>query len=128
MQLEFSKKLDQLHSAISRFNSVAVAFSGGVDSTFLAYICGKALGKRTILITATSSTYPKRELNSAIEIARSLELDQIIIESEELNISGFSQNPHNRCYFCKKELFTKLQSIAKGKGCDAVFDGNNAIR
>ena len=81
--------------------SVAIAYSGGVDSTFLIKIAYDILGENAVAVTATSSTYPKRELNQAKQFAENIGIKHIIIESEETEIDSFSRNPINRCYFCK---------------------------
>lgn len=120
------EKLDQLKSAISRVSSAVIAFSGGVDSTFLAKVAGDVLKGNVLLVTASSGTYPKRELEWSIEIARQLNLPHRIIESEELEIAGFAENPINRCYYCKKELFAKIKTIASLERYQVVFEGSNA--
>jgi len=119
-------KLDQLRTAIGRVSSAVIAFSGGVDSTFLAKVAGDVLNGKVLLITASSSTYPKRELDGAIEIAQQLKLPHRVIYSEELDIAGFADNPSNRCYFCKSELFTKIKEIAAKEQYQIVFEGSNA--
>lgn len=119
-------KLEQLKSLIGRVSSAVVAFSGGVDSTFLAKVAGDVLKGNVLLITASSSTYPKRELEGAIEIARQLNLPHRIIESEELEVEGFAENPSNRCYYCKSELFAKIKAIASVEHYQEVFEGSNA--
>jgi uncharacterized protein len=125
MNSDLQKKADLLESIIKQYHSVLVAFSGGVDSTLLAFVCKKVLGDKTVLVTATSSTYPQRELDDARAIGSSFCINHIFITSEELDIPEFAQNPHDRCYYCKKELFSKLLATAKNYGCDVVFDGNN---
>jgi uncharacterized protein len=125
MNSDLQKKADHLESLIKQYTSVLVAFSGGVDSTLLAFICKKVLGDKTVLVTATSSTYPQRELDDARAIGSSFCLKHLFITSEELDIPEFSKNPHDRCYYCKKELFSKLLEVAHEQGCDTVFDGNN---
>jgi uncharacterized protein len=119
-------KLDQLRSIIGRVKSAVIAFSGGVDSTLLAKVAGEVLNGRVLLITASSSTYPKRELDGAIELAQQLHLPHRVIISEELDIAGFADNPSNRCYYCKSELFTKIKEIALREQYQAVFEGSNA--
>jgi uncharacterized protein len=119
------KKTTQLESIIGRYRSALVAFSGGVDSSLLAFICKRVLGSRAVLATATSSTYPQRELDDAQSIGVTLGLKHLFIVSEELDLPEFSHNPHDRCYYCKKELFSKLQDLATDHGCEVVFDGNN---
>jgi pyridinium-3,5-biscarboxylic acid mononucleotide sulfurtransferase len=118
-------KLEHLEEIIGRHASAVVAFSGGVDSTFLAWACKRVLGPRVLLVTAQSSTYPESELAGAKQSATLLEMKHRIIVSEETDIPGFSENSPSRCYFCKKELFTKISGIARTEKFDAVFDGSN---
>ena len=106
--------------------SLAIAFSGGVDSTFLLGVAHLVLGNNALAITATSSTYPERELKEAIAYAKSIGAEHIIIRSEELDIQGFAENPQNRCYHCKRELFSKVVQIAHERSIAYVADGSNA--
>ncbi|MDD5673401.1 MAG: ATP-dependent sacrificial sulfur transferase LarE [Chitinivibrionales bacterium] len=119
-------KLKQLEEFIADFPSALVAFSGGVDSTFLGYMAGKVLKGKVLLVTARSSTYPESEFTEAVAIASQLELPHRSIVSEELDIPGFINNPPDRCYFCKRELFSKLRAIAAEGNYAVVFDGTNA--
>ncbi len=119
------EKLELLKDIIRKKGSAAVAFSGGVDSTFLIRVAKEVLGDKLIAVTATSSTYPERELNEAIKYAKDFGVKHIIISSEELDIEGFASNPKNRCYYCKKELFTKVKEVALENGAEYVFDGSN---
>jgi pyridinium-3,5-biscarboxylic acid mononucleotide sulfurtransferase len=119
-------KYEKLQQNIQAMGSLAIAFSGGVDSTFLLRVAHDVLGPKALAITATSSTYPERELKEAIAFAKSIGAEHIIIRSEELDIAGFAENPQNRCYHCKKELFTKVVQIAAEKGIAHVADGSNA--
>lgn len=119
------EKLELLKDIIRKKGSAAVAFSGGVDSTFLIRVAKEVLGDKLIAVTATSSTYPERELNEAIKYAKDFGVKHIIISSEELDIEGFASNPKNRCYYCKKELFTKVKEVALENGVEYVFDGSN---
>ena len=99
------EKLELLKDIIRKKGSAAVAFSGGVDSTFLIRVAKEVLGDKLIAVTATSSTYPERELNEAIKYAKDFGVKHIIISSEELDIEGFASNPKNRCYYCKKAFY-----------------------
>jgi uncharacterized protein len=119
-------KLEQLYWIIGGFKSAVVAFSGGVDSTFLAWACKRVLGDNVLLVTAQSSTYPESELDGARQSAKVLGMKQQVIVSEEMDIPGFSDNPPHRCYYCKKELFSKIKDIAIAGDYAAVFDGSNA--
>jgi uncharacterized protein len=120
------QKQIQLKVILERYKSAVIAFSGGVDSTFLARIARDVYGDRLLLVTATSSTYPFYELEEAKTLASMLEIKHKIIVSEETDIPGYSDNPPDRCYFCKSELFGKIKYIATKEGYDAVFDGSNA--
>jgi uncharacterized protein len=120
------EKLKQLQQFLLNLNSCAIAYSGGVDSTFLIKVAYDTLGKNALAVTATSSTYPQRELADAKQFAEEIGIPHMIIESEELDISEFSGNSLDRCYYCKKELFQKIQQIAKDHRLNAVLDGSNA--
>lgn len=119
------EKLEILKKNLEELESVVVAYSGGVDSTFLLKVAHDVLGDNAIAVTARSSTYPEREFNEAREYIKKIGAKHIVIVSEELDIEGFSKNPSNRCYYCKKELFTKIKNIAKENNINAVLDGAN---
>lgn len=119
------KKYNDLIRTIKDFGSVAVAFSSGVDSTFLLYAAKEALGDRVIAVTAQSCSFPKRELNEAKDFCEQQQIRHFICESEELDIDGFSHNPKNRCYLCKHELFEKIQKIAEQEKITAIVEGSN---
>jgi uncharacterized protein len=119
------EKLDSLKSLLEDMKSVIVAFSGGVDSSFLLKVAVDALGGNAVGVTATSSTYPHRELEDALDFGKKIGARHITVESEELDIPGFRENPPDRCYYCKKELFSKLLGIASRMGLRHVVDGNN---
>ena len=119
-------KWDALTASLREMGSAVVAFSGGVDSTFLLHAARVALGDKVLAVTATSPTYPKSERDEADRIAREWVVRHRFIESNELDIPGFSSNPPDRCYHCKKELFGLLSGIARKEGYAAVCDGSNA--
>ncbi|EGD47046.1 asparagine synthase [Ruminiclostridium papyrosolvens DSM 2782] len=118
-------KLDFLKNNIKSLGSAAVAFSGGVDSSFLLKVAYDVLGKDVVAVTAHSSTYPEREMNEAKEFTASFGIRHRIIDSEELDVEGFSDNPVNRCYLCKNELYDKIQTVAKEENVKHILEGSN---
>lgn len=122
---ELLMKYDELKKYIASFKSVAVAFSSGVDSTFLLYASKEALGENVIAVTASSCSFPKRELNEARAYCEQIGIRHFIVESEELEIEGFSHNPKNRCYLCKRELFSKILALAHKENINEVLEGSN---
>ena len=119
------EKLDALKSNLALLESVAVAFSGGVDSTFLLRVAHDVLGDNVIVVTAYSCSFPERELREAEAFCKQNGIRHIVCKSEELDIDGFRQNPKNRCYLCKHELFEKIWAIAKEQNLAAVAEGSN---
>jgi uncharacterized protein len=119
------EKLERLKGNIKTLESVVVAFSGGVDSSLVAKVCYDVLGDKALAVTARSETYPAYEYEEAKEIAKEIGIRHITIDTSELNIEGFANNPPNRCYFCKSELFGNLKEIAREKGYKNVADGAN---
>lgn len=119
-------KLTLLQQMLTTMKSCVIAYSGGVDSTFLIKVAYDVLGNNALAVTAASSTYPQRELRDAKRFAKKIGIPHIIIRSEELDIKNFSNNPENRCYYCKKELFRKMKRIAQEHGFKQVLDGSNA--
>jgi len=120
------KKYDRLKQIIIDAQGATVAFSGGVDSTFLLKISADLLGDRILAVTARSESFPLRELKEATDLAKQFGVKHVIIDSEELEVPGFSDNPPHRCFLCKTELFSKINTIASQHGIDWVFDGTNA--
>ena len=119
-------KLGSLKKIIGSMPSALVAYSGGVDSTFLLKIAKDVLGDNVLAVTAVSATYPKEELASSKKTASNLNARHKIIRTGELDSEKFVSNPKNRCYFCKKELFEKLRGIARQNRLDFVLDASNA--
>lgn len=118
-------KETSLRARLESLGSVVVAYSGGVDSAYLAYIASQTLGDRAVAVTADSPSYPERHRQLAIRIARDFGLRHEIIATSELDVPEYRANPSNRCYYCKRELYTHLSRIAAERG-SVVVDGNNA--
>jgi uncharacterized protein len=106
--------------------SVVVAFSGGVDSAYLAWAATEVLGARALCITAESPSYPAHHRQLALTVARQFKLHHEIIFTGEVEKPEYRANPENRCYFCKRELYTRLTQIARERAFDHVADGTNA--
>jgi uncharacterized protein len=118
-------KYRQLQQNLSDLGSVLLAFSGGVDSTLLLKVCQDTIPGRFLAVTANSETSPRHELQDAVRYTEELGARHLIIESEELSLPAFVENPTNKCYICKKLRFSALGSLAKQEGLAYVIDGSN---
>jgi uncharacterized protein len=119
-------KAERLHALIAGYRSLVVAFSGGVDSAYLAIVAGRILGPRALAVTADSPSYPDSHRRLALGIAGQFGFAHEIIHTAELERPEYRANPANRCYYCKDELYRNLSALARDRGLAVVVDGNNA--
>jgi len=118
-------KRDRLLELLKSYRSCAVAFSGGLDSTVVAKAAQLALGDQAVAVTGASASLAVGELNECVTLARQIGIRHEVIETDELSIPGYQANSGNRCYFCKTELFVKVQELANRLGMAVVCDGTN---
>jgi uncharacterized protein len=118
-------KLEQLKSILKSYSSAVVAYSGGVDSTFLAVVAHQVLGEKVLAVTAVSPTYPDDQLDEARAIAGQFGFRHEVIHTNEFEEPDFVSNPPNRCYYCKLALLKDLRQLADEKGLKEVLDGAN---
>src|ERR1700686_964867 len=125
MDATLTAKLDRMRATFAPMRSVIVAFSGGVDSTFVLKVAHETLGDSVLALTTTSPTMPDEDRDSALAMARLIGARHLVVESNELEIPGYAQNPLNRCYLCKHNLFTVCEAKAREDGVDEIVDGLN---
>ncbi|MFZ0680998.1 ATP-dependent sacrificial sulfur transferase LarE [Candidatus Binatus sp.] len=125
MNTALTAKLDRMRATFAPMRSVIVAFSGGVDSSFVLKVAHETLGDSVLALTTTSPTMPDEDRDSALSMAQLIGARHLVIESNELEIPGYSANPLNRCYLCKHNLFTVCEAKAAELGIDEIVDGLN---
>lgn len=123
---EHADKLEKLRSLLKGYGSCLVAYSGGVDSVFLAQVAHDVLGDRALAVIADSPSLPRRELEEALEIARKFSFPVRVIRTQEFANESYTANPVNRCYFCKHELFEELTPLAEAEHFAVIAYGENA--
>ena len=123
--LTTDEKYDALLSYLKNLGSAAVAFSSGVDSTFLLYAAKEALSDKVIAVTAKSCSFPERELDEAVSFCREQDIRQVVISSKEIENESYRKNPKDRCYICKSGLFEQIREVAAENGMNAVIEGSN---
>ena len=117
------KKYNDLRSILQEMGTVALGYSGGVDSTLLLKVAADVLGSRALAMIGRSETYPTREFEEAVALAERMGARYLVVTTEETDDLKFRENPPDRCYFCKTELFGKLQEIATQEGIQWIADG-----
>jgi uncharacterized protein len=123
---DLARKRDALHELLADLPGLIVAYSGGVDSAYLAYAATAALGERALCITADSPSYPDRHRSMALKLAREFGFRHEFVRTDETSRPDYRANPANRCYFCKHELYTHLVAVGRERGIPAIADGSNA--
>ena len=119
------QKEDHLKEVLTTLRSVVIGFSGGVDSAYLAYVANQVLGKKALCVTAISPSYPSFQRIETAEFVTRYSLHHLEVETSEIENPRYRENSSNRCYYCKSELFAKLQDLARIRGYDVVVDGTN---
>ena len=125
-ELSLDEKDKRLRQLVRDFGSVIIAFSGGVDSAYLAYVAGDELGERALAVTGDSASYPTFQRELADQLIRTFGIRHKMLLTDEFNDPNYTSNPANRCYFCKSELYDKLGTLAAERGFQVICDGTNA--
>lgn len=124
--LIMTEKLEKLRSILRSYGSCLVAYSGGVDSVFLALVSREVLGDKSLAVIADSPSLPRRELEEAVSIAQQFRFPVRVVRTKEFDNPNYLANPNNRCYFCKSELFTELEPLARAEKFSVIAYGENA--
>ncbi|MDD7416560.1 MAG: ATP-dependent sacrificial sulfur transferase LarE [Treponemataceae bacterium] len=122
---ELYRKYENLKKTLKSFGRCAVAFSGGVDSTFLVKVANEVLGNSCLAITVNSSALLKTDLENSMQFCKQNNINHLVLDCDVLSIPGLSQNPPERCYICKKAYFLKIQEVAKEHEISIVIEGSN---
>lgn len=125
MAQNLSGKMEHLKSHLTRLGSAAVAFSSGVDSTFLLDVAHEVLGAQAVAFTAASPFVPQRDVDEAAAFCREKGIEHVVVPFDTLAIPGVAENPKDRCYLCKHALFSEMAELARARGLAAVVDGSN---
>lgn len=122
---ELNCKLETLRTILSGYERLAVAFSAGVDSTLLLAVAHDVLGEGALAVTGRSPAVPAREIQEAEEFCREHNISHVVVDTHEFDLPGFDHNPPNRCYLCKKELFSTMAQAALDQGFNLMAEGSN---
>ena len=123
--MSYLDNYNNLNTYLKKLNKICIAYSGGVDSTMLLKASKEVLGENVLAITVKSSMCPEKEIQKTTEFTKKIGVKHIIIEANEYEIDEFVQNGEQRCYYCKKSIFTQIKKIAQDNGFDHVADGSN---